>query len=63
MNLETRLGGTSIKYDGRTFRLSDVHAPQSVVTIEDADTADLILFLFKCCARAKDRVKVEEIPK
>ena len=60
-NPEIRLGGTSITYEGRAFVFRDVHSPEPLLNIEDADVADLILFLYRYSKRAQGQVRVEAV--
>ncbi len=57
---ELRLGGVLIRYNSRRFTLTEVHDPHRFVTIEDTDTADLILFLYRQSKKAADCLEVVE---
>jgi hypothetical protein len=54
-----RLGGTFVKREPRAFILTDVYQPTVFVRIEDADTADLIEFLYSCSESARSKLKLE----
>ena len=56
-----RLGSALVTFDRRRFVFQDAHDPRMIVTIEDADAAELILFLDQSSTRAADKVRVEPV--
>ena len=57
-----RLGGTIVRREPRAFIFTDANEPTVFVTIEDADTADLVEFLYSCSETARSKVKLGALP-
>ena len=59
---EIRLGSTLVTFEhDRRFVFRDVHRPDARTTIDDADVAELILFLHKWSKRAAQKLKVTSL--
>ena len=59
---QIRLGGITVtSLDGRRFVLQDPHKPECAVTLEDADVADLIVWLQEHSRKAAKEIKVYRV--
>lgn len=59
---ELLLGSTVVSWEGRKFILRDAENAKSMLFVEDADVADLILFLYGESRRAREAVRVQRRP-